>query len=427
MKTKQQLLDEKIKQAEALQAKMAKAKEDANAETDETTKAELLKSLPEDAKSFDTLLEEVETIQTEIVKERKLLSAKDFLKEPEGGSRAYGNGARVIERAPVRVKSIGEQFVESEAYQSVKEDGAPKQFRISHKAKGFMRPSEAKATFDAASTGLLTDVNYSAGPILVEQQRLTIRDLLPVGQTTQSQVNFIKETSFTNAAAPVAEEGLKPEATFALEDATAPVRKIAVIGRVTDEMWNDYPMLRDYVNQRLRFMVEQEEEDQLLNGNGTTPNLTGILNTTGIQTQALSTNIHETIYKAMTKIRVNGQFEPSGVVIHPNDWEAVRLAKDGQNQYYGGGPFMGPYGNGGIARDFIWGLPVVVTTAIAEGTGLVGAFRLGAQIWQREGITVEATNTHEDDFQYNRMAIKVEERLALTVYRPLAFCTITGI
>ena len=284
-----------------------------------------------------------------------------------------------------------------------------------------------KATFDAASTGLLTDVNYSAGPVLVEQQRLTIRDLLPVGQTTQSQVNFIKETSFTNAADMVAEEGLKPEATFVLEDATVPVRKIAVTGKVTDEMWNDFPMLRDYVNMRLRFMVEAKEEQQLLNGTGAGQQITGILQTSGIQTQALATDIGITTYKAITKIRSIGMFEPTGAVFHPNDWEQVRLLQDLNGQYYGGGPFTGAYGNNGIARDSIWGLPVVITTAITEGTGLVGAFRLGAQIWQREGINVEATNTNEDDFVYNRMTIRVEERLALAVYRPLAFCKLTGI
>jgi HK97 family phage major capsid protein len=106
----------------------------------------------------------------------------------------------------------------------------------------------------------------------------------------------------------------------------------------------------------------------------------------------------------------------------------MRLAKDDNNQYYGGGPFSGPYGNGAYANaERYWGLPVVVTTAITSGTALVGAFKLGAQIWDREGITVDATNSDQDDFTFNRMAIRVEERLALAIYRPNAFCKVTGI
>jgi len=132
---------------------------------------------------------------------------------------------------------------------------------------------------------------------------------------------------------------------------------------------------------------------------------------------------------AINKIRTVGQFEPDGIVLHPNDFNTFRKLKDGNGQYYGGGPFAyGPYGNGGVLmQPPIWGLPVVVTTAIAEGTALVGAFKLGAQIFDREGLRVESTNTDGEDWRYNRVAVRLEERLALAVYRPLAFCEVTGI
>jgi HK97 family phage major capsid protein len=393
--------------------------------------ADAEKDTPENLETVQQKSAEAEKLYAKIKTFENAGSMKAAVTEGEGRKTGVESvvieGARVTPRNPL-VESIGAQFVNSEAYKSSVGKSRMPQTRIVHEAKGILGPRQLKATFDTASTGLETYYNYQAGPILIEQQRLTIRDLLAVGQTTMNTIPYIKETSFTNAAATVAEEGEKPEATFALEDALAPVRKIAVIARVTDEMWNDFPTLRDYINNRLRFMVEQEEEDQLLNGAGTGSSLTGILNVSGIQTQALSTNIAETVFKAFTKIRSVGFFEPDGIVLHPNDWEAVRLSKDSANQYYGGGPFTGAYGNsGGMAPDMLWGKRVVVTTAITEGTGLVGAFKLGAQIWQREGITVEATNSHEDDFQYNRMALRVEERLALAVYRPKAFCSLTGI
>lgn len=430
MKTKQVLLDEKIKAAEALQAKMAKAQDDANAETDETKKAEFLGSIPEDKKAFDVLLDEIEAVQADIVQEQKLTGAKSFLGTP-GASKAYPQGyqpARVEDR--IDIKTIGEAFIESVLYKSTVGKSRPRGLNVAVDVP--IMPSQLKATFDTTSTGLQTYIDYRVGPIMVEQQRLTVRDLLSVGQTNLSSVPYIQETSYTNAATTVAEEGQKPEATFLLQDEFAPVKKIAVIAKVTDEMWNDFPTLRDYINSRLRFMVQEREEAQLLSGAGTGSEITGIL-TASIQSQSLAgatpaVNHANAFHNAITKIRATGKFEPDGMVVHPDDWQQMRLATDDNNQYFGGGPFTGAYGNGVFANaPRYWGLPVVVTTAITSGTGLVGAFKLGAQIWDREGITVDSTNSDEDDFQYNRMAIRVEERLALAIYRLLAFCKVTGI
>jgi HK97 family phage major capsid protein len=106
----------------------------------------------------------------------------------------------------------------------------------------------------------------------------------------------------------------------------------------------------------------------------------------------------------------------------------MRLSKDTANQYFGGGPFTGAYGNGPyVKHDSIWGLPVAITPAITLNTALVGAFKLGSQYFQREGMTIEMTNSDQDDFIKNKMTIRAEERLALAVYRPLAFCTVTAL
>jgi len=130
----------------------------------------------------------------------------------------------------------------------------------------------------------------------------------------------------------------------------------------------------------------------------------------------------------LTKVRTIGFFEPDAIVLNPLDWQTIRLSKDANGQYYAGGPFTGAYAVGGYSvAGFLWGKPVIETTAIAQGTGLVGAFRTGGQIFRRMGLTMEMTNSDASDFQYNRIAIRAEERLALVIYRPLAFCTVTGI
>ena len=131
------------------------------------------------------------------------------------------------------------------------------------------------------------------------------------------------------------------------------------------------------------------------------------------------------IYDAITQVRTTAFLEPDAIVIHPTNWALIRTAQDLNGQYYGGGPFVGTYGQNGIAPDALWGLPAVVTSAITAGTVLVGAFRAAAQTFLRSGLTVEASNSHQDFFQLNMTALRAEMRAALAVYRPAAFSKIT--
>lgn len=387
---------------------------------------------PDNQEKLKALLANGDTLRKSIETDNMILGLKSFGTEPANESKAYGRGNDgVISQPFAGVKSLGEQFIESDDYKAM----GGKMRAGTHfgfDAKGFL-PDALKATFTLTGTALDSSRNYIGRPVeLIQQQQPTIRDLLAVGETSQNIVYVIKESSYTNAADMTAEEGEKPEATLATTTVNAPVKKIAVVLKVTEEMWNDFPMLRDYVNTRLTFMVQAKEDDQLLNGTGSSNQITGILQTSGIQTQAKGgdTNL-DAIHKAMVKIRTptTGGYIPDGIVMNPTDYQLIRLAKDGQNQYYGGGPFYGAYGNGNTAsaEPGPWGLKVVQSTAIAAGTALVGAFKTAAQLWQREGIRVEATNTNEDDFNFNRMSLRVEERIALTVYQAGAFCTVTSI
>ena len=286
----------------------------------------------------------------------------------------------------------------------------------------------------ATTTSGFTSIDKLQVIPLVGVRRLTIKDLMAGGTTDNTNIRYIQEVSFTNYATTVLEGGLKPEATFSLNEVNAYVIKIAVITKMTDELLSDYPAVASYINQRLPYMVELTEEDQLLNGDGSTGNLTGLLNTAGLLTQAKGgDNTADAIFKAITKIRfgtglATGGWEPDGIVMNPLDWQNIRLTKDGNNQYFGGGPFTGAYGNAGmIQAEMLWGKPVVVTPAIAAGKALVGNFALGAQYFQRQGMTIDMTNSNEDDFKYNRITLRAEIREALCVYRPTSFCTVTGL
>ena len=119
----------------------------------------------------------------------------------------------------------------------------------------------------------------------------------------------------------------------------------------------------------------------------------------------------DAIYKAMTKIQVSSELSASGMIIHPTDWQDIRLLRTVDGIYIWGNPSeAGP--------ERVWGLPIVKTTSIAENTGLVGAFDTAAQIFRRKNVTFEVSNSHSDFFVKNKLAIRCVERLAMPVYRP---------
>lgn len=325
-------------------------------------------------------------------------------------------------------KSIGEQVTDSKAY------------RDAANAKGtrFSTSVDVKATLTQAGGGVgLLQPQYLPGITNVLFQRLTVADLIPSGQATGNSIIYMKESSVTNAAATVAEGGAKPASDLNYTQTTETFKKIANYLKIVDEMMQDVPYVQSQVSGRLVYFVQQKEEQQLLSGAGTGSELTGILNRSGLtaaQAKGTDTNL-DAIFKEITKIRSTAFVDPSAIVVNPTDWQLLRLAKDGQGQYYAGGPFTGAYGNAMTGNDrgnlaagqMLWGLPVVVTTAISAGTALVGAFDTCAQVFRKGGITVEMTNSDQDDFVKNLVTIRAEERLALAVYRPAGFGTVTGI
>jgi HK97 family phage major capsid protein len=253
------------------------------------------------------------------------------------------------------------------------------------------------------------------------QEERTVADLMLAGTTTAQKITYFEETTFTNAAEEVDEGAVKPEAAIDFTLREDNVRKIAAWVPVTDEMLEDVPTFESYLRGRLGFMVKQREELQLLRGAGTGVTIQGVYNRTGVQTvtgYGLSTI--DSILKGIVEVQKDAFVEPTALVIHPNDWFDVRTSKDLNGQYLLGPATLDP----DQARP--WGLQVRVTTNALENTALVGAFNQ-AQVFRRSGITLKITDSHEDYFVYNKLAVVAEERLALAVYRPSAFCKVEAI
>lgn len=311
----------------------------------------------------------------------------------------------------VAKKTLGEQFVENEQVKSFLASGMKGRIDLQ---------------FKAALTSLTTDAAGSAGDAvrptrldginMPNQRRLTVRDLLMQGRMDSNAIEYPKETGFTNNAASVAENTAKAQSDFKLDLVTVGAKTIAHTVKASRQILDDAPMLMSYIDGRLRYGLKYKEELQILNGDGTGQNLNGIV------TQATAFSAPFTIADATTidKLRLAAlqatlaEYPASAIVINPMDWAQIETLKDTTGQYIIGNPQ-------GTLSPTLWGLPVVATQAMTVDKFLVGAFNMGAQIFDRWDSRVELATQNEDDFIKNMVTILCEERLALAVYRPEAF------
>ncbi len=256
------------------------------------------------------------------------------------------------------------------------------------------------------------------GIVAPPNRQFTIRDLLATGTTASSNVEYVKETGFTNNARPVTEGTTKPKSDLTFNMYSAPVRTIAHIFKASRQILDDAPGLASYINARGTYGLKHVEEQQLLNGNGTGQNLNGILNQATAFAPAFNASDETPIDRLRLAVLqvILAEYPASGFVLNPIDWARIELTKDNEGRYIVGNA-QSPIGPS------LWGLPVVQTQAMASGEFLTGAFNLGAQIFDRMGVEVMLSSENVDDFERNMFTIRVEERLALAVYRPESFVT----
>lgn len=248
---------------------------------------------------------------------------------------------------------------------------------------------------------------------------LLIADLFSTERLSGTALTYFVESATVEGGPGKVNQGSKkPMMSFGdPTPKTIPLEKIAAYMKESTELIEDAPWLADAINGRGMYMHELAVEDYLLDT---------LSKTSGIGTSDELTA--EGIFKAMMTVQRTSGFAADAVVISPKDYQNLRLAKDQNGQYYGGGYFYGPYGqNAAIAEQPpLWGLRTVVTAAVPEGKCYVGAFKMGGSIAKKAGVSVNIANTNEDDFIKNLVTILIEERLALAVRRPSCFVEIAA-
>ncbi|MGY8706995.1 phage major capsid protein [Bradyrhizobium sp. 18BD] len=303
-------------------------------------------------------------------------------------------------------ESPGEIFVRSEAFKNF--GGSAGRGNISAVVQAI--------TSASTSAGGMIAPDRRSEIVGLPKRRLTIRGLIAPGTTSSNSVNYVRQSTRTNNAAVVTEGAQKPESVLAWIEADAPVRTIAHWVPVSRQAMDDAPMLQSTIDGELRYGLSVKEEEELLLGSGAGQHIFGIIpQATAYETSRNGTGdtAFDTLAHAIAQSEV-ALLPATGIVMNNNDLESLKIIKDGEDRYIGGGPFGPPITT-------IWGRPVVGTPAMAAGEFLVGAFLDGAQIFDRLDAEVLVSSEDRDNFIKNMLTVRAEERLAMAVKRPAAF------
>lgn len=315
-------------------------------------------------------------------------------------------------------KSLGDLVIDSTEFKAGMLTGA---------SRGSIRVKADRAAITSANTTV--GAGRSQGTSLVPgarvpgifglpERQLTIRDLVLPGQTASSSIEYVKETGYTNNAAPVAETTAKPYSDLTFDMTSAPVRTIAHLFKASRQILDDAPALRSYIDGRARYGLRFAEENQLLNGSGTGQNIHGLVPQATAFNPAFAAADETGIDRLRLAVLqvVLAEYPATAFVLNPIDWAKIELTKDAGGNYIIGNPQ-------GSLTPTLWNLPVVSTQAMAAGEFLTGAFSFAAQIFDRMEIEVLLSSENVDDFEKNMFTIRAEERLAFAVYRPESFVT----
>lgn len=294
-------------------------------------------------------------------------------------------------------------------------------------------PLSLKATFTELGGGTAANIGYDPESLrqrdlftMIGFQEPMVYDAIPMAATSYLIVKYmeqVRRATGADAAATAArerdEEASYVEADYRYVEREEPVRNVGIRLPVTDEILEDEPWIEAQLNMDLVTDLRRRVSSQLLNGNGTAPNIRGILNKSGIQTQAKgSDSVLDAINKALVEVEVDGFAMPNLVILHPSDWAEIRRSKTTDGDYLFGSPAI----TGAMT---VWGLPRVKTQEITEGNALVGD-TMYCRHAVRRAVEVEV-GYNADDFSTGRKTIRVRMRCCMVVRRATAFCHVTGV
>ena len=409
----------------------------------------------EEVKSIKDLNKKIEENEVKLAEILEVEGFKTKAGEREtrlqSGTKSFqfpGNTPKTGDEGVVQYASIGHQFTEDPAFKSWVPTLLGRDGKISDNvqirspqmqtgsflgARGVnsqalaQQMSEMKTLVTGlSSTSAGTFVITDARPIVdqgVWARPLAIRDMITVLPTTSDTIDYVRFGTPTNAAATVAEatatsgaSGTKPESAMVFSRVSETIKTLAHWIPITRQALADAPQIRAIIDSFLRYGLDEELEDQIVNGNGVGEDFIGINNTPNTQSQAFTTDLLTTYRKARTKVRLGGRAVPTAYGMHPTDWETVDLLQDNEARYFFGGPSV-------VGNPRLWGLPVIESEAFTAGTAYVADWKF-AVLWDRMATQILVSDSHSDFFIRNMLVILAELRAGFGIIRPQAFVEI---
>ena len=391
------MADDLVKALDTLETKLGEKFQGYEAELKET--GSVAKEVKDDLKS---MAEEYKLLKEEMTSYNDVLTS------------FQQKGVKLEEKAAP--KTMGAQFIESDSFKAYKEGRSGKarvEFKNTILGEG---GSPQNPTDDIVAKDNMPGIVGGAF------RQLRLMDVVPMGSTNSNQVHYTREASWTNAAAETAEGAQKPEATLTFEGVDTPVRTIAHFLKVSKQVMDDAPALQSYIDRRLRHGVNNRLEQQIIAGNGTSPNISGLA-TTGNHTDltvVTADNDFDALNRAKYQV-IASDYMADVVLMNPADWgrlERTKTGVTGDASYLAAGDNAISYLANGI-QPLLWGLPVVLSNNVTAGKMFVLS-RDAIMFWNRQSTVVEIFDQNEDDVEKNLLTIRAEMRGAFTVFRPAA-------
>lgn len=381
----------------------------------------------DEIRALELQIEQARTDETMLKQIEEMGKGIDFGRD---SGRANGSSSR-------GGASLSEQFLGSEEFKSWMRRMAPKgqmtssQFGRSPSIElkdflGSLYRKQLVTGLDSTSAGAFITPDDTGIYEPLGRYPLTMRQLISVRQTNSDTVEWTVQTSQITQAAPVPEanvvdytgatgqvQGLKPLGAPTWERVTETVKNVAVAVKATRRALADEGQMRGILEQELREDLDEELENQILNGDGIGENFTGLTNTGNTLVQPFTSDLVVTTRKALTNLLINGKQLPTAWLLHPADWETLELLTDKEGRYYYGGPInRGPL--------TLCGVPIAISFFLTPGTAWLANWRK-AVLWDRQQTMIHVTDSDVDDFRRNIITILAEFRAAFGIIRPSAF------
>jgi hypothetical protein len=422
---------------DALQTKATEIEGMSSSWKDETGRGHFVLSVEEKTK-YDKVVNDAAGIRDLLATEEKAAGIFDFLGAERPGAHVAADDATAAARAGIQVKSLGESWLASDAYKEMKSSQYRRLgegFVVETGLQRLARASEVKDVYSALGGNIEIPVLGQAQALGWTERTLRpgrVRDLFP-SETTQASILYgIRETGYINRATVVPERtsaaggpatggptdvfGLKPRSDISITPYSVGIATIAHIMYVHRQTLDDEPRMRGLLDRDMIDGVKMVEDEQLLYGDGIGDNILGLTGQPGIQlyTGANTDKRTAQIRRATTRA-ILAYFQPTGVVLHPLDWEDLELETDANGAY----TLATSVAVGGEKR--VWRMQVVDTPAMTEGKFLLGAFGTGAKVYDREQVRVDLSTENRDMFERNAYTLRAEERIGMVVDRPESF------